>query len=500
MARSRSANLILAEQAVNAKPYVYLYLTDSGGTNHADLSARIFAIEHHEQLQNDWAIITLSNYDGTITTDYRGWWFDIAYGCNTSLVGGSGNEVSGTSCSRLWVKQQHVFSAGGKYFTILYCEGKWTVADELLIALGDGPYYQNDYIADTGLTTYYSIIEYIIEIGMGGTLAALAEDDGLISTVCPIFEQNSTRYESMRELIARCLFLTKSYVRAKDGLNFEVKYPQAGDATNFTFYSYQAPFFKTLEYIYPLNTPNNLVVFGNQSATGDWASVITSQSPYGYDTASMALYMTIMRPYIAGGLTTQDSINNAAAALLFRLTLQSSFGSMVVPHNSGVEILDKVQAVDHRVGSTTYPTLSTVRVGGLVHTLQSGKYDLQITWGMLQSDIPSIIQARTEQQALKKKAIEDAKRAVEVAAGVQYETSMADALRIPTVTSQGSTGANQEMTWKERYESWTGHPPSKTRVIVHEGGAVPYLAKKSGSAIKKAGIWIIRQMSKSGAN
>lgn len=350
MSRSVSATFLAAQQADSNTPYIKLLFTSKDGGTTVDLSTdssnygnRILLIDHTEEPYDDFATIILRNQDRSIPS-IKGYWTEIGYG----YVTGAGNEYLGDGTNegappRLWVKHQQTISAGGKLWEVLELEGMWARLRELLIRLGNPPFYTKSYTTDT----IYDIIGYLLAEG-GMTLAALAEDDSIIDTLQPQFDINAQPFEYAAPLIYRLLNMTKSYLKALDDLQFEIKYPQSTDSVDVTFHSDKAPIF--YEYMERDNVlvPNHFVVFGDGNADGLFNDLITSESDHGVDQDEIDAYVEVYRTILAGSLTSQADVNNRADALLARAKFEKLAGRMYAPHDGRLELYDKPEFQDRR--------------------------------------------------------------------------------------------------------------------------------------------------------
>jgi hypothetical protein len=349
MARSVSETYLAASKAASKTPYFKLIFHPTAGGSNVDLSSdssaygnRILYIDSVEEPYNDYATIIFRNKDRDIPS-LLGYWIEIGWG----YVTGAGNEYLGDGTNepappRLWVKHQQTISAGGKLWELLELEGMWSLLRETLIRVGSPPLYTASYTTDT----IYDIIGIILgEVDPAMTLNALEEDDGIIDSLQPQFDINAQPFEYADALIYRLLNMTASYLKPLDDLEWEIKYPQDDDAVDLTFYSYQAPYF--YEYMERTNVliPNHIIVYGNEGDDGLWTSYLTGEAE---DTDEEDSYADIIKVVLAGSLTSQDDVDNRAAALLKRAKFEQMAGRMVAPHNGQVELYDNLAIYDTR--------------------------------------------------------------------------------------------------------------------------------------------------------
>lgn len=348
MARSVSSTYLAAQQAATKTPYFKLLFKRSGDAD-VDLSSdngtygnRILLIDHVEESYNDYATIIFRNVDRDIP-NLKGRWIEIGYG----YVTGAGKEYLGDGTNepapaRLWVVHQQTVSANGKLWELLELEGMWSLLRGTLIRIGSPPLYTASYTTDT----IYDILGYVLgEADPAMSLKALGEDDTIIDSLQPQFDINAQPFEYADAILYRLLNMTASYLKPLDDLEFEVKYPQDGDAVDLTFYSGLAPYF--YEYIQRQNVlvPNHIYVYGNEGEDGLWTSYLVGEAK---DQDEIDGYSDIIRIVLAGSLTEQTDVNNRASALLARASFEQMAGRMVAPNDSRVELYDKLEIVDSR--------------------------------------------------------------------------------------------------------------------------------------------------------
>ncbi len=355
--RTVSATLEAAQYAAIRTPYIHLLLTSYDGLTTYDLSSdsatygnRILLVDHKEEAYRESATIALRNYDNIFDDiDFTGYWVDIGYGDVT----GGGNEYSGTS--RLWVKYQQIIVAQGKRLVILELTGKWVKLIETLLRLGDPPYYhaytgaatgEDGYVAGySGASlTIYDIIDYILtnHIDPAMTLAALAEDDGIIDTLIPVFNINEMQpFESAADAIGRLIRMTKSYLKPTTSLGWEIKFPQTTDLVDLTYYNNQSPYFYSYIERIGLVIPNRIYLFANAGSDGEWTNIITATAN---DTDSQAKYGIVSDVVTAPELTNQTDADNRAAAILARYKQEELGGKLLIPHDCQMELYDRVEA------------------------------------------------------------------------------------------------------------------------------------------------------------
>lgn len=382
--RSISGTLLTAQGAAKRTPYVHMLFTSKDGQTTRDLSLdsaaygnRILLLDHAEEAYNEYAVVLLRNNDKTLP-NLKGYWTEIGYG-DTTVTGNeyAGDGVNGgaKATSRLWVKSQQNITAGGKLYKLLELEGMWAMLREVLVRLGSPPFYTQEY-SDTNA---YTILETLLETEMSWTLDALgAQDDSIINTLPLSFDINAQPFEYMATVIYRLIRGTKCLLRSRAGLNFEIRFPQAGDSVDLTFYSDQAPYFYKYTDRDPLTIPNRIYTFGNAGADGLWSEYVTGDES---DSASIDAYAEMADIYLAPDIALAANADLLSAALLSKIKAQAIHGVGTAPHHCAVEVLDKQSFVDNRVSQNTYPADGTVRVGGLRHIYRPGRFILETTVG-----------------------------------------------------------------------------------------------------------------------
>lgn len=344
MARSVTSTLEAAQYAESRTPYIRLVFTSYDEETTYDLSMssedygnRIILIDHSEEAYNDYAVIILRNYDRALPSDLTGYWTEIGYGDVT----GGGNEYEATP--RLWVKHHQEVSAGGRLLTVLELEGMWAKMRETKMQLGNPPYYNVTY---TGQTPYALIGLIFDQLDPALALSALVEDDSIINTYEPAFSVNDVElFEDAASLVYRLIKMTKSFLRPKPSLTFEVKYPQSDDANNLVYYSNMAPYFFEYSRRDNLLVPNHIYLMANAGDDGLWTGVIAAEAT---DSESIAKYGDVPDVALAPEITSQADADNRAAAILIRVNEEEQAGNLVIPHDCRMELYDRVGVEDSR--------------------------------------------------------------------------------------------------------------------------------------------------------
>lgn len=297
------------------QPSVRCQLTSKDGATTYDYTFdptvntnRLLHCVQNESPADDSGVILLRNNDRLVPANLVGYYVDMGWGANTSS-GLKNTAAHGAVTPRQWVMGQNDISGAPKaqkpdIYSALEMGGVWrAVLNSLPLRIGAAPYYRDNRdpedsasITIAGLTglTVYGCIEYAIETGLVAatgisfTLSALVQDDGLISTVIPypsggraIIDVNPATpgtFMSYGEWINALLGLTKSFLRAKANLDFEIIYPQTSDAVNKTYYTAAAsgehPFYEVTDVKVGAQgsgvaLPNHIEVIADSNPLGD---------------------------------------------------------------------------------------------------------------------------------------------------------------------------------------------------------------------------------------
>lgn len=343
--RAIHADLLTAQHSGTLHdPYIYINI------NSTDYSSRLLSLVHEELPYGERAEIVLANSDRHFNgIDLRGQSFSIGYG----YVTGSGNKYCGDGAGSddtptLWVKSQSMVSMEGDLVCILDCTGGWTRLGEYgFIITSDPPYFN---IKFTATDTVFELIEKAL-VEANFTLNAIGtQSDGIIDSFNPIFIANPLTYDSPASIIHRLIQMTKCYVRQVESSAFEIIYPQEDDAVNETYYSGQAPQFKSYVEKKNLLVPNSIVVFCNRDEDGSWDTeaypLITGTAQ---DDASIADYGEVIEYHAAPYIGSQGDADDRAEAILQRYRGEILAGKVLLPfHDCRVELYDRVSVIDYR--------------------------------------------------------------------------------------------------------------------------------------------------------
>ncbi len=385
--RDVSQALANAQSAAVRRPYIYLYFTSQDGSQHCDYSTRVLSITHDEQAYQGTATVVLQNNDRQVQ-DVRGYWAEIGYG--DELEGGPDYRPT----PRLWVKRQSWTSAPGNVTSTLYLEDGMLLLAERKVTLGT----EGESNADgtpRGLPNYryiYNESHTVREIvagllngfdGLEFFLTGTA-DDGIINTLKPYLTINSQPHEDYWELISRLMAMTKCFLCPQTARTFALVYPQAGDAVNAVYYSWQAPFFYQYTESRALCIPDLIKTFANQSSDGTWGDYKLGVAT---DIESGSRYPQMVQIDQAASLRTPEAALARAEAILTSLKRDTAGAAFLIQHDCRLELYDRVQVQDKRglAEAITYPTDPIIRVTGLSHRYDraQGLYQLGVYLGGL---------------------------------------------------------------------------------------------------------------------
>ena len=139
--------------------------------------------------------------------------------------------------------------------------------------------------------------------------------------------------------------MTKSYLRPKPTLQFEIRYPQTSEAVDLTYYSAQAPYFYEYTDRKSLKIPNHIYVVANAGADGLYTNIKIAEAS---DTESVAKYGDQPDIALAPEITTPADALNRANAILAKVGEEESAGVIAISHDCRVELYDKIRAEDSR--------------------------------------------------------------------------------------------------------------------------------------------------------
>ena len=388
------ADLLATQTAASRQPAIQCVFTcanpPSGQNASYDYSFdptvttnRLLRIEHTEEPYDGRAGILLRNNDRAVP-NLEGYYVDLGYGSNTS----SGLRYA-PARGRLWVNNQKNVSASrfvGKadLFVELELWDIWAVMRRVPAMIGSIPYFQ----ADNGdlipgsrwsADTIYEVLEEIIETfltydtGFSFSLSALGpQDDGIVSTQIPLTSDSypviypnrsggsisGINHDTYAWLLADIMTWTKSFIRAKGSLTFEIIYPQETDSPNETYYSSLSSghvFYENADRRFVL-VPNHVVVYANQlidEETGDetWTVVGNAYDPDEYPsppTYAGTFTKGVKKIVLEPSITNQADAENRAWAYLSKAQAEVFGGRVYIPHDGRIELYDRVAIFDTR--------------------------------------------------------------------------------------------------------------------------------------------------------
>ncbi len=335
--RTLSGTLTTAQKGASGTPYIELIFKKSGESdiNHTTRLKRLF---HIEQPYKDYATIVLNNADLGVE-NLTGYYVNIGYGYTT----GSGDESSPTS--RLWVIQQSNESEPGRLETILYLFGVWDILAMSQDWQGSSPYL---YVAWQKTKTPYSILDELLGYFNVDLVSLGTQDDGIVNSFLPFFVIDALTFEGAKTIIYSLMNMTKVYPRLNGytGTTYigqiELIYPQEGDDVDYEYYSDIADGHVFYQSFWKDNVvkPNHFIVYCNRNEDGSWDNLITGEYE---DTDAADNFMEIKNFHIAETISNQVDANNRAEVLYWKNWHEIEWGVVVVPHNCGQELYDKVK-------------------------------------------------------------------------------------------------------------------------------------------------------------
>jgi len=179
----------------------------------------------------------------------------------------------------------------------------------------------------------------------------IIKTDEIITSFLPYFEINGDNndltlaaysYESSNSAAYRAIMMTKSYLRARSGLVFDVIFPRVSDAVDLALTT--ADFY---EYNKRMNTatPNAIYVSYNQDAAGAWAGTEPAKDP---DAIALNNALEIPKYYTAPTILTAAEASNRAAAILTRERAETLSIGFVIRHDCRIELYDNLTVTDTR--------------------------------------------------------------------------------------------------------------------------------------------------------
>jgi hypothetical protein len=355
--RTLSSALVTAQQNTLAKPYIKCSI------NSVNYWSKLLYMEHTEQPYLEYANIILENHDRVMdSTDLTGYEVIMANGHNTGLAvaepNGDGTVYEYSHVPNLWVKEQSISSVECESFCELYCEGMWAKLRETKVVafgstmsnikdIGDTmvPYYKYQF---TNLTIWELMYMILYDV-MGWTLNTLAvtgtTSDGIIDVTKPVFTVNNTQPETAASMLYRLIGITKSYLRPRYDKTWDIIYPQIADVANRTFYSYQVPYFNEYREKVKVLIPNSIAVFcNNPDELEPWPTPVI----VGLKSEIHSVYGEVLDIDFAPGVTNQADATNVAAAILTKILAEKDAGRLLITHDAGVELYDKLAVKDSR--------------------------------------------------------------------------------------------------------------------------------------------------------
>lgn len=325
----------------------HTHATDKAITKATNYWTRLLYARQIEQPYLGFANIVLENHDRALDSiSLHGCPIRIGYGHYTNLAvvepNGDNSTHEYSYAPELWVKEQSIISVEGESVCELYCEDAWAKLRETkVVGYGTAPYYAWTF---SGYTVE-ALMGMIIEDVMGWTLNAPATSDGIVDVYKPEFSINNTQPETAAEILYRLIGMTKSYLRVRYGFIWDIVYPQTGDSASRTLYSNQVPYFKEYQEKVKVLVPNSITVFANNPTLAEpWPEPVMT----GTASDIHAVYGEIPDFEYVPEIVLQADADNRAVAILTKILAEKDAGRMLIPHDSGMELYDKVSIVDER--------------------------------------------------------------------------------------------------------------------------------------------------------
>ena len=378
---TRSANdenLATAQAISPIIPYVTVHYYD--GAAWQDLSADVREIKHNQDPYESDCTIRLYNGDGAYDSlDLRGKKLRIGYGL--TYLGSNYVKYK----PYLWCSAQALVSASvpdGMADYIVYGEGAWNKLRRWL-ALRDSPdddikdYFFNQDVVEYQNKTIKEIISVVCATA-GVTLGTSISEDTIVDSFEPII--NLYAGTNGQEAVVYLLktFTDCELIAVDDEL--QLKYPQSGDAVDYTYYSDQAHYFWKGSKSSVLPIPLKVTV-----KSGAYIGTYASIDPV-WDSSMGSLLLDYDGYEV---IVSDANCITIATARVNRAIREATVGKVVVPMDCLRGLSDKVTITDTRDG-----TSGTGRVGGLyAHYLpEKAVYTLEVRLGGLQRRVAENIQ------------------------------------------------------------------------------------------------------------
>ncbi len=340
--RSLHADLTTAQKDTSMTPYIELIFKKSGESD-INYTGRLKRLVHIEQPYKDYATIVLNNADLGVE-NLTGYYVNVGYGYNTS----SGDRSSPTS--RLWVIQQSDESEEGRLEVIIYLAGVWDILAMSQDWQGATPYL---YVIWNKTKTPYEILDELLGYFNVDLDSLGSQNDGIVDTFKPVFVIDALLFEGAKTIIYALMNMTKVYPRLTGytGTSYigqiELIYPQEGDSVDYEYYSDKAHYFYKSFWKDNVVRPNHFIVYCNRNTEDpyDWDDMITGDYE---DEDAADNFMEIKSFHIAETIDNSFDADDRAEVLYWRNWHEMEWGMVIVPHNCGQELYDKVKVYDDR--------------------------------------------------------------------------------------------------------------------------------------------------------
>jgi len=141
--------------------------------------------------------------------------------------------------------------------------------------------------------------------------------------------------------------MTKSFLRSRSGLEFEVRYPQESDEVDLEIYSEGSDVQVFYEYINRSNLtiPNHIYCIANAGEDGLWTNIIVAEA---VEQDSIDAYGDVPDITLAPDIDNESNAEDRAEVVLTRIIAEQPGGSMTLPHDCRIELYDLIKAYDYR--------------------------------------------------------------------------------------------------------------------------------------------------------
>lgn len=353
--------------------------TYTGGSA-ALASHRIYKVVHIETEESQVANVLLDNFDGALTSlDFEVYQGIISYGFTTS---GPTDRYSATA--PLKVVSQDFVSIQGKLLLSLYLIGP---SNLLASELAEEIYIQTE----ANPETYKTLIDDIADTTLISNAYAnypahtitWDSEDGIVDTYAPADLFNVQLNDSRLAKILELLLPTQMVFRPEDDGLFHFFDPVISGAT----YDYEYKLNVVDDHTFIAKSlrkrfvsPNKIVVKSHPAHNptgGQYTGNHTNATSFALLPLTETHYFRLLSDAQAAAI---------AQAMMTRIEVNMSVGTITVPMNVGGEVHDYVKVTDSRES-----TSMTGNVGFLMRTCEGTRFEMQISLGKQQANPRGIL-------------------------------------------------------------------------------------------------------------